>query len=548
MSFLHHHILALVLAAITTFGLGVFVFLTEPTRRPNQIFGFYSLVISWWALTEAIVFGAPAQSIASLWAYIEWPGVILIAPAFLHTVWILTQQEGRTAKLVLRAAYLSSAVLIGLHLFFPGLVTAPPRPLAYIPFANNANTPLGWLLPLAFVIFVNIGFWQLARSYRKATGPRKIQLKYLFWASVVGYLGGSPNWFLSFGLHVPFVSPFGIYAVPCYSIAMTYAVLRHRFFNVRLVIRRSLVYSLLITGLTVGYFALVYVVERLFQTAFGYRSVWLSLAAFSVMALVFQPLKSGIQRLVDRLIFRVPREELVRRLERYEVEVRQTERFKAVATLAAGMAHEIKNPLATLKTFSVFLPERFGKPEFQQTFQRLIPKEVDKIDRIVRGLLDFAKPAPPCLQPASLSQILDDMLDLLTNDCLRRRVKVERTYEASDLIQADPQQLRQVFLNLLLNSLDAMDGHGGTLGVSTARRDGYLTATIADPGTGIPPEHLARLGEPFFTTKPTGTGLGLAIVQSIVKEHRGTVTFASRSGEGTRCTLRFPAAADEPVG
>ena len=113
----------------------------------------------------------------------------------------------------------------------------------------------------------------------------RTQLKYLFWASLIGYLGGSPDWCLVYGFHIPLINPFGLYGVPCYSIATAYAVLHHRLFDVNVVIRKSLVYSILVTTLTVGYFGMTYLVERLFQTTLGYQSVWLSLTAFALMAL-----------------------------------------------------------------------------------------------------------------------------------------------------------------------------------------------------------------------------------------------------------------------
>ena len=540
MTLLQHHILALSLTALTTFGLGLLVFFADPKRRLNQIFALYSLAISGWAVEEALIVGASNQATANLiWHSIGWPPIFFIAPTFLHTVLLSTEDKRKTSKRILTVGYFVSFIFLILHFFYPGLLTESPRPVGYVHFHHRV-TLLGSIIPLTFLILVNLGLRMLWRAYRQATGHRMIQLKYLFWASLIGYLGGSPSWFFTFGFYLPLVSPFGIYGVPCYSIAMTYAVLHHKLFNVNLVIRKSLVYSLLVSTLTVGYFGLVYGVERLFQTTFGYHSVWFSLSAFALMALFFQPLKVGIQRLVDRLLFRAPHEELVRRMERLEQEVRQADKLKAVSTLAAGMAHEIKNPLTSLKTFAAYLPEKGSDPAFQQKFQQIVTCEVDKIDQIVRRLLDFAKPAPPRLQPVQVSRLLDETLDFLNSEALRRRVEIERAYDGADAIQADPQQLRQVFLNLFLNSLEAMNGSGGKLSVATTRQGSQLAVTIEDTGPGIPNEHLEHLFDPFFTTKPHGTGLGLSIVQGIITEHRGTIAFTSEPHRGTTCTLTFP--------
>lgn len=536
MTLLQHHILALSLTAITSLALGLFVLLAEPKRRLNQAFGLFSLAVAWWAGTEAFVLGAPNQLAANLWSYIEWPGVILIPPTFLHMVQLAIGEKGRRSKVV-GIAYASSFVFVLLHLS-TDLVTASPRPVGYLLFGNKV-TAFGSLLTLQFTAVVSFALWSLWRAYHRATEPRRSQLKYLFWSSLIGFSGGSPNWFLSFGFSVPPLNPFGIYCVPIYACMLAYAVLQHSLFDIKVVVRKSLVYSLLVTSLTVGYFGLVYSVEWLFRTTFGYQSVWLSLAAFALMALMFQPLKVGIQRVVDQLFFHAPHEEVARRMERLEQEVRQADKLKAVSTLAAGMAHEIKNPLTSIKTFASYLPQRGSDPEFQQKFQRIVTQEVDKIDHIVRRLLDFARPAVPQLEPVKLSQVLDETLELLSNEAVRRRVEVMRAYTPEDAIHADPQQLRQVFLNLFLNSLEAMED-GGKLSVATASRNGHLTVTIRDTGCGIPKAQAGHLFEPFFTTKPSGSGLGLSVAHSIIKDHRGTITIDSQPGQGTRVRIEFP--------
>lgn len=539
MTLLQHHILALTLTAITTFCLGLLVFLAEPKRRLNQVFGLYSLAISWWAVSEAFLVSAPNQSAANFWSYIHWIGVIPIAPTFVHTVFLSTGKSGRKAKIILLLSYGASCLLLLFHLLLPNILLAPPKPVGYARFFQSI-TLLGSLVPLTFLILVNVGLWKLWQAYQKATGQRKTQLKYLFWSSMVGYLGGSPDWGFVFGLYIPLLSPFGIYGVPLYSIAATYAVLHHKLFDVNLVIRKSLVYSILVTLLTAGYFGLVYGIERLFQITFGYQSPWISLAAFALMALAFQPLKTRIQHLVDWLIFRMPQEELVRRMERLEQETRQTEKLKAVATLAAGLSHELKNPLQFIQTYAEFLPERYDDPEFRAKCSEGMKTEIARITDLLNQLMEFAKPKPPALRSVEPHKILDSTLDLMNNEFAKRDVDLEKRYEANGVqIQADPNQLRQVILNLVLNALEAI-GQKGRVTVTTSQQDGWFTFEVADTGPGIDPKILPRLFEPFNTNKPTGTGLGLSLVHSIIREHRGEIFAWSRPGQGTRFTVKLP--------
>ncbi len=541
MTLLQHHILALTLTAITTFGLGLLVFLAGPRHRLNQIFGLYSLIITGWAIGEIFTMSTYDQSTANFWAYyVGWPAVIFIAPTFLHSVFLsigLTRKE----KIALRFIYVLSFLFLASHIFFPGFLTKPPAPSAgYVHFHQDISS-LGTIIPVTFFVFVSLALWKLWHASTRATGQRKTQLKYLFLASMVGYVGGSPDWLLVWGIHVPFLNPFGLYGVPSYSLATAYAVLQHQLFNVHLVIRKSLVYSLLVTVLTVGYFGLVYGVEKLFQTTFGYHSVGLSLAAFALMALAFQPLKVGIQRLVDWFLFRAPHEELVKRVERLEEEVRRTEKLKAVSSLAAGLAHEIKNPLASIKTFTDHLEGHYDDSAFRGKFKKIVGGEIERINLIVQQLLEFAKPVLPKLTPVEVPRLLDETLELLNSELVQRHVEVSRCYAVSPRVLADPQQLKQVFLNLVLNSLQAMNG-AGRLELQTTSNGSELTVTIADNGAGISPKDLPHVFEPFFTTKSTGTGLGLAVVHGIVKEHGGRIQVDSYPGEGTRMTLHFPVA------
>ncbi|MDP3722360.1 MAG: ATP-binding protein [Candidatus Omnitrophota bacterium] len=222
------------------------------------------------------------------------------------------------------------------------------------------------------------------------------------------------------------------------------------------------------------------------------------------------------------------------------------ERLAVAGQIATGMAHEIKNPLTAIKTFTEFLDTHYDDPSFRAKFQRIVGAEVERIHRTVQQLLDFAKPMPPRLTVVELPRLADETLELLANELLERQVEVHRRYESAAPILADPQQFKQVLLNLFLNSLQAMDGHG-RLTIQTVRRDTTLVLTVIDDGEGIAPEHLPHVFEPFFTTKDKGTGLGLAVVQGIVTEHGGRVTLDSRPGQGTRVTLSFPLAASHSV-
>ena len=168
--------------------------------------------------------------------------------------------------------------------------------------------------------------------------------------------------------------------------------------------------------------------------------------------------------------------------------------------------------------------------------------EIERINTIVKELSDFAKPAPLQLQPVRAAELVEDTLSLLSNQCLDQGVEVRKSFQEDGvLIQADPQQLKQILLNLLLNSLEAMP-QGGWLEVSTTADSHGFVLRIADTGMGIPAEQQKHVWDPFFTTKERGMGLGLAIVKGVVERHGGHISLSSQPGQGTTVEVSLPLA------
>lgn len=230
-----------------------------------------------------------------------------------------------------------------------------------------------------------------------------------------------------------------------------------------------------------------------------------------------------------------------------EDRLRHGDRLASMGTLAAGMAHEIKNPLQTLKTFAQLLPERYDDPDFRQSFSDLIGQEVHRIDTLVGQLLRFARPAQPHFAPLAAHDIIGHTLRLLRQQIRQREVTLETNLLAErDTVSGDADLLQQALVNLVLNALDAME-QGGRLVVSTdvhksarAPRGLFLRVTIRDTGPGIDPADLPRVFDPFFTTKSSGTGLGLSVSHGIATDHGGRLHAESAPGEGATFHLLLP--------
>lgn len=234
-----------------------------------------------------------------------------------------------------------------------------------------------------------------------------------------------------------------------------------------------------------------------------------------------------------------------------EAAVRQADRLSTLGTLAAGLAHEVKNPLGGIKGAAQLLERELDADSDLHEYPRVMIKEAERIDKIIRQLLDLASPRGPRYQPVNLHMVLGDIILLQREAADSREIAVTTGFDPSiPPIMADEAQLTQVFLNLIRNALEAMP-EGGRLTVSSrvlseyqlARnesRSRMVSVEVADTGQGIAEENLVKVGTPFFSTKDNGTGLGLALCQKIVAEHRGMLKIDSKPGQGTRISVLLP--------
>ncbi len=232
-------------------------------------------------------------------------------------------------------------------------------------------------------------------------------------------------------------------------------------------------------------------------------------------------------------------------LKRSKSYIRRADRLASLGTLTAGLAHEIRNPLVAIKTLTQLLPDRLDDEEFRDQFLKIASGEVDRISSLVNELLDFARPSDPKLELEEINTILDGMILLVSTEAKKKQINVIKNY-ASDLprVQIDREQIKQVFLNILLNAIQATH-ENGTITVKTRSftkpaGEPYVQIEFADTGCGIPGEHLEDIFNPFFTTKSAGSGLGLSISHQIIQDHRGYIVVESQLDEGSSFFINLP--------
>jgi C4-dicarboxylate-specific signal transduction histidine kinase len=233
---------------------------------------------------------------------------------------------------------------------------------------------------------------------------------------------------------------------------------------------------------------------------------------------------------------------MARQLRRQHKAMIQHEKMVAMGQMAAGVTHEIANPLASMDSLLQLMqrkPDRV-RPEAVATLR----EQIARINQIIQQMKAFAHPADLQQQTVELNEIVEQSLHMLRFDKRLGQVKIQRQYAPdAGSLSLLPQALQQVLVNLIINSLDAMaQTPEPTLTIRTERRDGWCLAEVADNGTGIDPELMGRLFEPFFTTKPVGkgTGLGLSISYSLIQKQGGSISVRSQPSKGTSFTIRLP--------
>lgn len=704
MSLLNHYVIALLTTSCALVILAPFVYFKGRNKAVNITFTLYSLCIVIWGLGQAYHNSATDRITAIFWARYFHAGVIFISTAFVHFTLTLLGIDALKRKLI-RALYITSFVFLFLDftpLFIPDAV---PK------FSLNYYWTIGPVY-LPFLIFwfgsVVYALYKLHKAYHSEVGMKRNQLRYLYWSTLFGYVGGSSNYLPVFNIHLYPFNPFGTYAVPIYSIIVTYAIIKYRLMDINIAIGKLATYLFLLVilsgvylGLMLGMdrvfsklpaynpfvshfliflalsIALIYLIPRIkgdtgegiekffFKNKFKHRGTLrefskrlvlipdeeqlltesvnniatamevtkvaimlkddLSSDNYIVQAssgldeqakqLAFTPQDGVIQWLtenkkaflmeeIDKIL---PLEEVGKikielkdieaviylpliihnelggvlalgeklsgemfshididlledfanqlvlsiSYKRLESRMMRADRLVSLGTLAAGMAHEIRNPLSSIQTFAQLLPEKYNDKEFREEFSKIVASDTQRISRIIESVMALVKSKPAILQACNINKLLDETLFLIKSELNKDGVKVTRSYdEHLPQIKADREQLQQTFLNIFLNALAALSNHDGTLTISTrqklipsvlsGREEKYAQIEIKDNGIGIEKRLLDRIFEPFFTTRPDGTGLGLSIVHRIVEQHRGFVSVDSESGKGTAFLINLP--------
>lgn len=237
---------------------------------------------------------------------------------------------------------------------------------------------------------------------------------------------------------------------------------------------------------------------------------------------------------------------LVENINKTRTAMERADRLAQIGTLAAGIAHEIRNPMVAIKTSAQLLPERYEDEEFRSYFSSVVVSEIERVTKKINNLLDYARPANPFFQKENINSIIDEMVAFLKNEAQKKGQSIETILSPNlPLITVDKEQIKQVFINLILNAIEATQ-QNGKIFISTQEQEkangevDFITIQVSDTGIGIPKEDWKKIFTPYYTTKASGSGFGLATTQQIIIKHGGTIDVNSRLNEGTTFTIRLP--------
>jgi signal transduction histidine kinase len=688
---------------IVSLVIGFLIFLKDPKRLINKSYFLYCISISYWSFGYWQWLLSSNKGEVVFWIKFLTAGAILIPIFYFNFILtFLKLDKNAVKKRVLRLGYFLSLTFFLLS--FTQLLVRDAVPKLNFPFWPVP----GSLYPLYLLIFsgyIGYSIYLLMNAMKKSIGYRKNQIKYVLIGSILGFSGGFTNFPLWY--NVP-IYPFGNFAVLLFFIFFTYAVIRFKLLDITVIMKKTAAYSLSAGLLTSLFVILVLTLTNLFSIFTQVSSFKVSIFVAIIIAILFNPLRNRIQRIIDRLFYKrsydyytairkvsyglasmfdfneiysfvgesifsilglknifvlsgapsggyeivyqaskksrskkengnndddggavkigrrsgivklfrksqnvIIKDELqddtkyrgkeiielinndlalfygeaavpvfvdgklfsmiilgekmsgdmftnedinllntianqtaiaIKNAGLYEDKV-NSERLASMGMMSATFAHEIRNPLTSLKTFAQLMPEKYNDEEFRDTFSKIVVGEIERIDGLIGDLLDFsAEKKSTRLNNFNLVSLVDETIHYVEGklEVEERDIDINKIFMEDEVyMSGDAEKMKQTFINILMNGCQAMNGEG-YLTVEIQKNSKYVNVSITDTGKGIHPDDISTIFDPFVTTREMGVGLGLAISKRVIEDHHGKISVKSKLAKGTTFTVSLP--------
>lgn len=565
--------------------LGFYVFVSNPRSRAHQTFAAFIAFLAIWTTKDLIFWNFyPRDSAAGWWAAASFIIALMMQYSLVVFAWVFPENARTPRK--------KAAIL-----FAPGVVLIPAALFGLLWERSGFEdgrfvielTPLAYAF-VAYVYFIfGYGAVVLFHKYRKYRGTQEAQqVGALIWGlAITGILKTLANIAFPFFGYYELLPLSAIFVLPGVVI-YAYAILNFQLFSLQSALKQFRLFPITYkVALSIASVAIVSFL--IFQIPIVWWSFhngmdtegWRRYLVFSVISalvpnlllvlLVLRTISRPLQRITLAAVevtkggygtevdLRKSNDEIglladsfnemsrkmradIDELQRLNEQLVRTEKLAAMGTLAAGVAHEVNNPLASISSLVQIMRAADGHSDETRERLNLISAQIERIGQVTRDMTNFARSRPAARGEIDVNKVIDTALRLASFDKAFQNLDIEREI-TKDLpaVHADEDQLQQVFLNLFLNSRDAMPD-GGTLSIKVSQNEKDLVVEIADDGTGIDSEDVNQVFDPFFTTKPTGkgTGLGLAVCYGIVTAHGGRIEHKNNVPTGTIFTVSLP--------
>ncbi len=519
---------------LSCYFIGAFVFLKQPKSSVNRWYAASLLCMGLWTTDKFIYILSAHALVAHRWLYI---GPILSQICYLNLALSVTRRLSKPSKFLCNFIMSACAAYL-IYSTIGGFLLGPMNPSHYLVAYFTPTENYHLFVAYTFICGI-IGSIVLINGYLKEVSAlQRMRIIYILFAAVLMYIAGT--------LYFLFVYDFKIFfawvliSELASVLLVAYAILKHQLMDIRIVIKKTLFYSCSVFLISALYVLAIFFFHGYFTNRkVSSNYLFGSAALILFITLLLRPIEMFLRRVLDKKFFKGTIDEISEQKEKLQIELERRERLKSVGILAAGMAHEIKNPLTAIQTFAEYLPEKYDDPEFREKFSRIIRQEVARVKEIVSDLLVFSKPSEPKMRLFEVGKLIEGLVGLISNDAMKAGVTIERESEPVSVF-ADPDQMKQAFLNILMNAIDAMRPKGGLLSIRTKVMGGSAEISVRDTGRGISKTELAHIFDPFYTNKDDGTGLGLAITHSIIEKNEGKVRVSSEVGEGTEFVVVLP--------
>lgn len=264
-----------------------------------------------------------------------------------------------------------------------------------------------------------------------------------------------------------------------------------------------------------------------------------SLIAVSIFLIILFSLYMWNDKLKEEV------EKKTKSLEMANESLRKKDRMESLGILMAGIAHEIRNPLTSIKTYAELLPKKYDNPKFREMISKDIPYEIERLNNLINELLEYSKPKKAFKENVNIYEIIEKILALIANKIQKESVKINIDIPKDVFVYADKNHLKQIIINLILNGIEAIDKEEKSINISTMGSLGKTYLIIEDNGCGMDKDELNKIYDPFYTTKASGTGLGLFVCYQLIEENNGKIHVSSAKDEGTSFILEFKSLGDD---